>query len=323
MKNAISIMSIFLFCISTLPELYSQNGSMIETDSTIIDYDGNVYHTISLGDQVWLKENLSSVHYSDGTPIPGVLAYNNSDSLANIYGMLYTWDAAMNNSTTPGVQGVCPCGWHVPTDAEWKATENFLGGASVAGGAMKDAGAVFWQTPNTGATNSSGLTILPAGEYDGHSSPKKFQLLDQYAVFWTSTQISNTKAREKYLSFDNAAVKTFDWFKDLNYSIRCVKNSPTNVEEFGDIIDGYRLNQNFPNPFNPATVITYQLAVFSAVQIKVFDLLGQEVVTLVNDWQNPGLYSIEFDGSNLGSGIYIYRLISNNFTASRKMLLLK
>ena len=83
---------------------------------TITDYDGNIYETVTICDQIWLKENLKSLHYCDGEPIPGVVAYNNDDSLGSIYGLLYTWDAAMNGSTEPGAQGVCPCDWHVPTD---------------------------------------------------------------------------------------------------------------------------------------------------------------------------------------------------------------
>ena len=78
-----------------------------------------------IGDQIWLAENLKSTHYCDGTEIPDVVAYNNDDSLADIYGLLYTWDAAMNGSNIPSSQGACPCGWHVPSDEEWIELETF------------------------------------------------------------------------------------------------------------------------------------------------------------------------------------------------------
>ena len=107
---------------------------------TVTDFDGNIYETITIGEQVWLNENLKSLHYSDGTEIPGVVAYNNDDSLETIYGLLYSWNAAMNGSNVPGTQGVCPCSTHLPTDQEWTILENYLGGPSVAGGGMKEAG---------------------------------------------------------------------------------------------------------------------------------------------------------------------------------------
>jgi uncharacterized protein (TIGR02145 family) len=180
---------------------------------TVTDFDGNVYNTVTIGNQVWLKENLKSLHYSDGTLIPDVVSYNDSDSLAELYGRLYTWDAAMGNSTEEGAQGIAPDGWHIPSDVEWKELENFLGGASVAGGKMKTTGTEHWASPNTGADNSSGFSGLPAGEFDSHYSPNIFQLLNTHAVFWTSTEINSTKARERYLSYDNRKSSIYDWYK--------------------------------------------------------------------------------------------------------------
>lgn len=191
---------------------------------TVTDYDGNVYHVVKIGTQKWLKENLKSLHYSDGAPIPDVASYDDSDSLANIYGRLYTWDAAMRDSTVQGTQGVAPLGWHVPSDSEWTVVENFLGGAPVAGGKMKDSVTGFWNAPNTGADNSSGFTALPGGEYDGYSNPQIYALLYQYAVFWTSTQSNSTQAVERYLSYNSAACLPYSWYKVMKYSVRCLKS---------------------------------------------------------------------------------------------------
>ena len=189
------------------------------------DYDGNIYSTVVIGKQVWLRENLASLHYSDGTPIAGAAVYNDNDSLGNIYGRLYTWNAAMNGSVSPGAQGACPCGWHLPTAEEWSTLENSLGGSSIAGGKMKETGTLHWSPPNTGAGNSSGFSALPGGEYDAYYQPNVFRLLNEYAVFWTSTQISAVKAREKYLSFNSAASSTYDWYKVMKYSVRCIKDT--------------------------------------------------------------------------------------------------
>jgi hypothetical protein len=83
------------------------------------------------------------------------------------------------------------------------------------------------------------------------------------------------------------------------------------------------LNQNFPNPFNPETLIGYQLSNDGFVTIKVYDVLGREIKTLVNEFKNKGIYRVIFDGSNLSSGVYYYQFKTNNFVSTKKMLLLK
>jgi uncharacterized protein (TIGR02145 family) len=297
--------------------------SIINIGQTVTDYDGNIYNAVTIGNQIWLKENLKSRHYFDGTEIPDVLAYNNSDSLAQLYGLLYTWDAAMKGTTNPGTQGVCPCEWHLPTSDEWIELENFLGGSSVAGGKMKDTITGYWKDPNTGATNSSGFSALPAGEFDAYYNPNVFRLLNEYAVFWTSTQVSNLKARERYLAYNSSASSIYDWFKVMKYSIRCVKNDPTGVLNESFIPDKFILMQNYPNPFNPSTKISYQIPEMSFVKLKVLDILGNEIETLVNEEKFIGSYDFEFDAAGLTSGIYFYQLKAGNYIETKKMLYLK
>jgi uncharacterized protein (TIGR02145 family) len=290
---------------------------------TVTDYDGNIYETITIGEQVWIKENLKSLHYCDGEPVLGAVAYNNDDSLSAIYGLLYTWNAAMNGSTEPGTQGVCPCDWHVPTDAEWTILENYLGGPIVAGGKMKETGTEHWSAPNTGATNSSGFTGLPAGEYDAYFNPNKFWLLHTAAVFWTSSQTNQSEAIERYLSHDDAVCGRLAWQKVMKYSIRCIKDSPSKVEIESNLIHDYELLQNYPNPFNPITTITYEIPVPGFISLKVFDVLGNEISTLVNEEKPNGSYKVEFDGSELPSGFYLYKLQAGDYTVTKKMALLK
>lgn len=304
--------------------------SIINIGQTITDYDGNIYNTVTIGAQVWLKENLKSLHYSDGTEIPDVVAYNNLDSLAEIFGRLYTWDASMKGSIDPGVQGVCPCEWHLPTSDEWIELENFLGGSSVAGGKMKDTITGYWNDPNTGATNSSGFSALPAGEFDAYYNPNVFRLLNEYAVFWTSTQVSTLKARERYLAYNSSASSIYDWFKVMKYSIRCVKNDPTGVLNESFIPDKFILMQNYPNPFNPSTKIKFIVPFIEShrdasllVTLKVFDALGNEIKTIVNEEKFIGSYDVEFDAAGLTSGIYFYQLKAGNYIETKKMLYLK
>ena len=290
---------------------------------TVTDYDGNIYETVTIGDQVWLKENIKSLHYCDGEPVPGVVAYNNDDSLGAIYGLLYTWDAAMNGSTEPGAQGVCPCDWHLPTKEEWAILENYLGGAAVAGGKMKEEGTEHWLSPNTDATNSSGFTGLPAGEFDSYFIPNKFWLLHTAAVFWTSSQTNPLQANERYLSHDDAVCGNLAWYKVMKYSIRCIKDSPSGIETESNQLYEYELYQNFPNPFNPVTNIEYKITRTGFVSLKVYDVLGNEVATLISETSNSGKFSIKFDATGLTSGIYYYQLLSDEIIETKKMILLK
>ena len=295
----------------------------VYAQETVTDYDGNDYSTVTIGDQIWLTENLKSLHYSDGTEIPGVVAYNNDDSLGAIYGLLYSWNAAMNGSNVPGTQGVCPCSTHLPTDQEWTILENYLGGPSVAGGGMKEVGTEHWLPPNTGATNSSGFTGLPAGEFDAYFNPNKFWLLHTAAVFWTSTQTTQSQAIERYLSHDDAVCGRLAWYKVMKYSIRCIIDSPTNINGESYNLNKYELNQNYPNPFNPQTTIEYTLPEPGEVSVKVFNVLGNEISTLVNENQSAGKHKTEWNAESVPSGIYFYKIQTKNFIETKKMVLMK
>ncbi|MCX6149083.1 MAG: T9SS type A sorting domain-containing protein [Ignavibacteriales bacterium] len=295
-------------------------------NDTVRDYDGNVYGIVQIGNQLWMKENLKSLHYSDGTLILDVTAYNNSDSLAGVYGLLYTWNAAMKNATVENSQGLCPCEWHVPSDKDWKELELFLGGVSVAGGKMKST--TGWKSPNAGATNSSGFSALAAGEYDSNDL-KKFQLLNEYAVFWTSTNINKTTAKERYLAYNNAASYTYNWYKIMKYSIRCVKNTATGTDSKTTTPETFYLFQNYPNPFNPTTTIEYVLPYNSRVKIEIFNMLGQLITTLIDKEESAGYKQVLWNANDLSSGIYIAQMKAeaveggNKFSSIRKLMLLK
>ncbi|MBU0473344.1 MAG: T9SS type A sorting domain-containing protein [Bacteroidetes bacterium] len=97
----------------------------------------------------------------------------------------------------------------------------------------------------------------------------------------------------------------------------------TDVEESVEIPEIFSLSQNYPNPFNPTTVIKYSIPEVTNVKLKVFDMLGREIITLVNKEQNAGVYNVQFNAANLSSGVYFYRFEAGSFTASKKLLLLK
>ena len=160
--------------------------------TTVTDVDGNTYNTVIIGSQTWMKENLKTTKYRDGTSISYITSnsswqnttsgaycnYDNNSSNSNIYGRLYNW-YAVNNS-----KKICPTGWHVPTDADWNIFINYLGGENVAGGKMKEAGTVHWYT-NTGGTNSSGFTALPSGYRFPNGGA--YEGINYQTYFWSST----------------------------------------------------------------------------------------------------------------------------------------
>jgi uncharacterized protein (TIGR02145 family) len=147
---------------------------------SVTDIDGNSYRTIRIGDQVWMAENLRVTKYRNGTEIPYVTdmfewsvltsaaycwPHHDETAMAATYGAFYSWYAVADP------KGLCPQGWHVPSDGEWALLTDFLGGAGAAGGKMKETGISHWWGPNAWATNSSGFTGLPAGgryHFDGH-----------------------------------------------------------------------------------------------------------------------------------------------------------
>lgn len=120
------------------------------------------------------------------------------------------------------------------------------------------------------------------------------------------------------------------WLTGRNYNAvggavgYCVDSSnAVSVIQNTSILYKYSLGQNYPNPFNPSTTIKYSLQTKDKVTLKVFDILGNEVSTLVNEEQEPGFYKVEFNGSSLSTGIYVYRITTHNFTSSKKMMVLK
>ncbi len=106
--------------------------------------------------------------------------------------------------------------------------------------------------------------------------------------------------------------------------IQKVSMTPVGVERVNDLLpNGYELSQNYPNPFNPTTKINFSIPEAGLVTVKVFDILGQEVAELINEVRVAGSYKVDFDASQLSSGMYIYRISAGNFKATKKMMLLK
>lgn len=195
-------------------------------------YGGQTYTTVQIGNQCWMKENLNigtvvnsvftANHHSDVSN-NGVIekyCYDNILSYCTTYGGLYDWREAMGYVTTIGSQGICPTNWHIPSNAEWNTLVNFLGGSNVAGGKMKESGAIYWPNPNAVATNSSGFSGLPGGyrSYDGS--------FDNWGTghFWSSSSSSFFSVQGLFLYFWDQGVHYINEHSTFGYSVRCIKD---------------------------------------------------------------------------------------------------
>ena len=137
----------------------------------------------------------------------------NKAKYGSTYGVLYQWGVAKD---------VCASGWHLPSDAEWTELTDYLGGASVAGGKMKESGTPHWISPNTGATNSAGFTALPGGYRAYYGS--NFGFMRYSAYFWSSTENNNSYSSCWRLYQDSSEVDHGSFSKKNGFSVRCVKD---------------------------------------------------------------------------------------------------
>lgn len=186
--------------------------------------------TVNIGGVNWTTRNLNVITYRNGDPIPEVTDptewanlttgawcyYDNNPVNGEIYGRLYNW-YAVNDA-----RGLAPVGYHIPSNDEYITLRDYLGGASIAGGKLKETGTIHWNTPNTGATNITGFTALP----NGLRSPTTgiFSEINNYSDTWTSIESSGTNARKIYMSYNNSAFSTSTSNKKSGLAVRCIKD---------------------------------------------------------------------------------------------------
>jgi len=206
-----------------------------------VDGDGNYYPVVKIGSQTWMAKNINTSKYTDGTEIPykatkeewGAIPDHNSgrgysyirEEYADLYGALYTYGSAVNGTPLSGahIQGVCPNGWHIPSDAEWKTLADYLGGTYYAGNKLKACGFELWkESPNGKGDNSSGFNALPSGyrrAYDGASTS-----IGYYANWWSSNQYNSTYAYYCRLSYSNSNIELSYYEKTYGFCVRCIKD---------------------------------------------------------------------------------------------------
>ncbi len=187
-----------------------------------MDGDGNYYKVVTIGTQTYMEENLKTTRYNDGTAVPfitdktvwntsdtpGYCWYNDAPTNKDTYGALYNWYAVNTGK-------LCPTGWHVPTEAEWKTTlYSYLGGGENLGKKLKETGTTHWPSPND-ATNESGFTALPGG----------YRALDGFFYIGTFGEWWGSDAFEWYIdSSSNVSSGPADPITRDGVSVRCLKD---------------------------------------------------------------------------------------------------
>lgn len=212
-------------------------GNQIEfstPDLLVSDIDGNSYETVIIGNQEWMAENLRTTRFRNGDTIPLVLNdsvwfqtsssaysyYDNDSMYIDDYGFLYNWYAARN------FRGLCPEGWRVPTDSDWDVLVEYLGGRFEAGGKLKTTGIIevgtgLWQDPNEGATNESGFSAIPGGH---RLTGGQYQWIRRTATFWNHTELNDTSAWTRRMSYNNSEVIRANQSKGMGFSVRCMRD---------------------------------------------------------------------------------------------------
>jgi uncharacterized protein (TIGR02145 family) len=229
MKTKLWIFTLAMICASSF--LISSCKKDDDNSNTVKDLDSNVYHTVIIGTQTWMVENLKTTKYRNGdlirTTTPATLdirfesapkyqwAFVGHESNVTTYGRLYTWYAVTDG------RNVCPTGWHVPTDAEWTTLTTFLGGESVASGKLEEIGTKHWVGSNTGADNSSGFTALPGGYRNDYGT---FEGMSIVGHWWSSTEFDTTSAWLRAMVGSDGVLR-FDSGMKNGFSVRCLQDN--------------------------------------------------------------------------------------------------
>ena len=218
--------------------------------NAVTDVDGNSYDAVQIGDQVWMAENLRTTRYANGesislgtsTSTTTPYRYNPNDDADNVstYGYLYNWSAVMHGASSSeanpsGVQGICPNGWHVPSDAEWTQLTNYVRSqtqyqcnnesyyiakalASTTGWSSSTTTCVVGNNPST--NNATGFSALPAGGYGGGF----YYYFGYFAYFWSATENNGDDAYGRFLYYGDAHVGRHDYSRSSGLSVRCVRD---------------------------------------------------------------------------------------------------
>lgn len=211
----------------------------VASGATVTDIDGNVYATVTIGSQVWMADNLRTTRYRNGQPIEypgpdrpawaanrsGAYAWYNDDErvFKQPYGAVYNWYAVSNS------KGLCPAGWHVPSQSEWQLLQEAAGGSRVAGGKLKSGRTApelhpRWDAPNTSATNETGFSAVPSGSRHFGGT---YADLGQRAAFWSATPTGTAADSPVYdwgIRSNSGQIGSGFTSRNTGHAVRCVRD---------------------------------------------------------------------------------------------------
>jgi uncharacterized protein (TIGR02145 family) len=291
----------------------NQEGAFQCGDVFLDQRDGKLYTTVQIGDQCWMSQNLNygeqingSVQMTDNG-VAEKYCYDNDPANCNTFGGLYQWDEMMNYNSQQGMQGICPDGWRLPTDNEWKELEGIADSeypvgdpewdewswrGSDVGGNLKQVGTTYWESPNAGATNSTGFTALPGG-YGGSSFSGK----GTFGFFWTSTQFSGSSGISRLLHKSLTSVSRDDYSKTIGMSVRCVKGA--------DAANEPPATPSNPNPANGESLVPIQKTLSWTCTDPDGDPLTYDVYFGTNE--NPPLAAEDISTNSYSPGTLDYK----------------
>jgi len=300
----------FLIFVFVTTEINSQS---------VMDVDGNIYNTVTIGTQIWMKENLRVTHYQNGDTIPYVTdsvqwhnlhsdaycVYNNDTSLISTYGLLYNFYTVKDS-----LKKISPFGWHIPTVGEWDTLINYLGGYNIAGCKMKEDGFIHWLSSNSITTNESGFTALPSGYRYTFGA---FYGINSTNFIWSSYEyfvppiITPTCAFICNLDTSCMAGANIYTYFNMGLSIRCLKdrNNP--------VIEPDNQLQILPNPAKGIIFVNDLNNLH--MDLLIYNIIGDLVMQKeLNSRTN------EIDIASLATGMYIIKVIGNNWVVQKKII---
>ena len=317
MKHSLTFLTSIIFLLSLLP-VHGQGGSLT-------DIDGNVYETVTIGEQLWMAENLKVTHYSNGEPIPNLIDadewkstaagaycyYANRASMADNYGSLYNWFVAEDT------RNVCPTGWHVPSDEEWISLEKTLGMSDPETLKMTawrgtDQGRKL-KSESFGGNNSSGFSALGTGYRDPEGVFKAQGTDNDY---WTATPYDNQGQTEGVLhgllNTRDDVVRNFH-VPGYGFCIRCVRDNGVSAGKAIQVPD----TMLYPNPASKTLNITNA----NGDRLTIRNLNGQTVLSRdLSRELSPG--SREMDISSLSGGSYLVSITGQGKRFNRQIIVL-
>lgn len=332
--------------------IFSISLTVVQAQDTVTDNDGNEYTTVTIGDRVWMTENLRVTTFNNGDTIrvvrndsiwaadvrdqmqPAYAFFRNDSSTIEPFGNLYSYYVITDE------RGIAPEGWRVPTEEDWKSLETaagmpegdldrngWAGAEQNIAGKLQATDEFAWdQSGGANFTNELGFNWVGGSIRYAFGGFEALASLERFSSIWSADEdpANTDNVWRRLARYDRSDIRRHPVPKATAMSIRLVKDAVTTDVEQEDVLpERFNLKQNYPNPFNPVTTINYTIAQAGQVRLAVYDMMGRQVSILVDGAKASGSYQVQFNAADLPSGVYIYRLTADNLSMTKRMTLLK